>query len=445
MKTMSLQANLSQSVQEFTVSEISSKIKNIVEGQCGYVRIKGEISGLKIATSGHGYMNLKDDGAVLAAICWRGTLSKLKFQIEEGMEVVASGKITTYAGQSKYQLSIENIEPAGKGALMKMLIQRKQKLEQEGLFDKSRKKPLPFLPKRIGIVTSPTGAVIRDMLHRIEDRFPVHVIVWPAAVQGEASAGEIEKAIYGLNNLDDAPDLIIVARGGGSIEDLWSFNEENVVRAVANSNIPIISAIGHETDFTLSDFAADVRAPTPTAAAEFAVPVLEDLKYTLSQNFQRLKDIISNIISYRRKIVEICENTLSNPMRMINVKEQNLDYTIFKLLDLLPNIISKKNMRLEAVSASLAAPKNLLDMRRINITHLGDSLRRNLKNTLSLKSQKIDLQKQLLGSLNYNNVLKRGFAIIKKGDSPVTSITDLESGLEASITMHDGEKKVTIK
>lgn len=444
---MSLQANLSQSVQEFTVSEISAKIKHIIESNCGLVRIKGEISGLKIAASGHGYMNLKDNGAVLSAICWKYALAKMEFKLEEGMEVVASGKITTYPGQSRYQISIERIEPAGTGALMKMLIERKKKLEAEGLFDKDRKKKLPYLPKRIGIITSPTGAVIKDMLHRIEDRCPVHVVLWPSLVQGEGAAAAITEGIKVFNEISDdyKPDVIIVARGGGSIEDLWCFNEEIVVRAIADSKIPVISAVGHETDFTLSDFAADLRAPTPTAAAEFAVPVLEDLKYTISQNFSRIQDILWQIISHKMKILDICKNTLSNPMKIVRNKEQGLDYAVFKLLDTLPNLILKKSARLEAVSAKVSYPKNLFDIREMKLSHLQESLVSNSGNLLKKKDQLLGLQSQLLESLSYTNVLKRGYAVIKSGSDVITSSGSLKSNTEVSITMHDGVSKALVK
>lgn len=444
---MSLQANLSQSVQEFTVTQISAKIKNLVEEGCGYVRIKGEISGLKIATSGHGYMNLKDDGAVLSAICWKHTHSKLEFKLEEGMEIIASGKITTYAGQSRYQISIEKIEPAGAGALMKMLIERKKRLEAEGLFDKDRKKKLPFLPKRIGIVTSPTGSVIRDMLHRIEDRCPVHVIVWPALVQGEGAAEGISEGIKIFNSLTGElkPDVIIVARGGGSIEDLWCFNEEIVVRAIAASDIPIISAIGHETDFTLSDFVSDVRAPTPTAAAEFAVPVLEDIKYTITQNFSRLRDIIWQILSHKDKILDLCKHTLSNPMKIIRSKEQNLDFVIFKLLDMLPNMISKKFMKLDTISAKLSYPKNLIEMRKMKLKYLEESLFVNSRKFMERKERDLRLQGQLFDSLSCANVLKRGYAIIKSDDEVITNAKSLKSNSGISITMHDGTVDAVIK
>ena len=263
---------------EYSVTEISHALKQTLEETFGHVRVRGEISGFRGPhSSGHCYFSIKDEGAKLDAVIWRGNFSKLRAKLQEGLEVVATGKITSYPGKSSYQIVIENIEPAGVGALMALLEERKTQLAAEGLFDAARKKPIPFLPNLIGVVTSPTGAVIRDILHRLSDRFPRHVLVWPVRVQGETSAAEVAAAIVGFNAMADPPDLIIVARGGGSLEDLWGFNEEIVVRAVAASDIPLISAVGHETDTTLIDFAADLRAPTPTAAAERAVPVRAEL------------------------------------------------------------------------------------------------------------------------------------------------------------------------
>jgi exodeoxyribonuclease VII large subunit len=260
-----------------SVSELSAALKRTVEDGFGHVRVRGEISGFKRVGSGHCYFTLKDDGACIDAVIWRGQAGGLRFQPEDGIEVIATGKLTTYPARSRYQIVVERLELAGQGALMALLDKRRQALAAEGLFDEGRKRPLPFAPRVIGIVTSPTGAVIRDIIHRLEDRFPTHVILWPVPVQGEGAAEKIAAAIQGLNALPAPPDLIIVARGGGSIEDLWAFNEEIVVRAVAGSAIPTISAVGHETDTSLTDFAADRRAPTPTAAAEIAVPVRADL------------------------------------------------------------------------------------------------------------------------------------------------------------------------
>ena len=273
---------------EWTVSELSAALRRTVEDAYGYVRVRGEVSGFKGASpSGHCYFRLKDDKAVLEAVIWKGTFARMRVQPEEGLDVIASGKLTTFAGSSKYQIVIDTLEPAGIGALMKLLEERNKKLAAEGLFAEARKQLLPFLPQVIGVVTSPTGAVIRDILHRLEDRFPRRVLVWPVRVQGETSAAEVAAAIEGFNALPERgplprPDLIIVARGGGSLEDLWSFNEEIVVRAAAASMIPLISAVGHETDVTLIDFAADKRAPTQTAAAELAVPVRAELMSALA-------------------------------------------------------------------------------------------------------------------------------------------------------------------
>ena len=267
---------------EFTVSELSGAVRRVIEGEFGLVRVRGEVGRVTLARTGHLYFDLKDDRSVLAAVSWKGQVARMQVRPEEGMEIVATGRLTTFAPQSKYQLVVEEVAPAGAGALMAMLEKRRAALAAEGLFDAARKRPIPFLPRVIGVVTSPQGAVIRDILHRLRDRFPRHVLIWPVAVQGAACAPQVAEAIRGFNAIAPGgpvprPDLIIVARGGGSIEDLWGFNEEIVVRAAADSAIPLISAVGHETDTTLIDFAADLRAPTPTAAAELAVPVRVDL------------------------------------------------------------------------------------------------------------------------------------------------------------------------
>ena len=436
---MVVSVNFTNSVHEYSVSEISSKIKHIIEQGCGYVRVRGEISGLKIATSGHGYFNIKDNDALLASTCWRPTLSKLTFTLEEGMEIVASGRITTYMGQSKYQLSVDKIEPAGVGALMQILVQRKIKLEQEGLFDKARKKKIPFLPQKIGIITSITGAVIQDMLHRIRDRCPVNVVIWPTTVQGDTAANEITAAIRGFNNIESIkPDLIIIARGGGSIEDLWAFNEEIVVRAVAESTIPIISAVGHETDFTLTDFAADVRAPTPTAAAEFSVPVLTDLKISITQSYARLKDILYRLIEHKTKIILLCSNILGNPMKLIRHHEQALDYLIFKISDRLPQMILNKSMQLENLSSKISDPNKILSLKKMQMSYVSGYINKSIENILSSKTSSLTLQKQLLQTLDYKNVLKRGFSIVRYNNNVMTSSEKLHHNDQVTITMHDG-------
>ncbi|UZK65740.1 exodeoxyribonuclease VII large subunit [Sphingomonas sp. M1-B02] len=270
-----------------SVSELSSKLKRMVEGEFGHVRLRGEISGWKRAASGHAYLCLKDADAIIDGVIWRGAAAALAFAPQDGVEVIVTGKLTTYPSRSRYQIVIERMELAGEGALMALFEKLKAKLAGEGLFEASAKKSLPYMPRTIGVVTSPTGAVIRDILHRLADRFPSHVLVWPVKVQGEGSAAEIAAAIRGFDSIQPGgkiarPDLLIVARGGGSIEDLWAFNEEVVVRAIAACTIPVISAVGHETDTSLADFAADLRAPTPTAAAEIAVPVLADVRHTVA-------------------------------------------------------------------------------------------------------------------------------------------------------------------
>jgi exodeoxyribonuclease VII large subunit len=285
------------------------------------------------------------------------------------------------------------------------------------------------------------------MLHRIKDRCPVHVVIWPCVVQGENCAQEVSNAIAGFNKLDAAskPDIIIVARGGGSIEDLWAFNEEIVVRAVADSDIPIISAIGHETDFTLVDFAADVRAPTPTAAAEFAVPVLVDLKYIISQHFNRMRDILWQIISHKTKIIRLCDNIVSNPMRLVRHKEQNLDYLGFKLFDKLPQLIHTKNMRLDSLSSKITDPSKMLKMKQMQINHSSSRLTELGSRIITQKLNSLNLQTQLLQTLDYKNVLKRGFAMIESGGKVITSSENLYSKNKVTITMHDGKIDAVIE
>ena len=290
---------------EFSVSELSQALKRVVEGNFEHVRVRGEISGFKRAGSGHLYMSLKDENAVMDAVCWRGVAGRLQIQPEDGLEVIAVGRLTTYPARSRCQIVIEQLELAGEGALLKLLEARRRKLAAEGLFDQERKRPLPFLPEVIGVVTSPSGAVIRDILHRLADRFPRRVLLWPVLVQGEDAAAQVAAAIEGFNKLAPGgavprPDLLIVARGGGSLEDLWSFNEEIVVRAAAASEIPLISAVGHETDTTLIDFAADRRAPTPTAAAEIAVPVRAELLADVMDYSRRMVAGAARLLDERR-------------------------------------------------------------------------------------------------------------------------------------------------
>ncbi|MCW1382220.1 exodeoxyribonuclease VII large subunit [Novosphingobium sp. KCTC 2891] len=313
-----------------SISEISALLKRTVEDRFGFVRVRGELSGVKRAASGHLYLCLKDEGARLDGVMWRGNAQRLSFLPEDGVEVVATGKLTTYPGRSNYQIVIDRMEIAGEGALLALLAKTKARLEAEGLFDPRRKRALPYLPRTIGVVTSPTGAVIRDILHRLRDRFPSHVVVWPVLVQGQGAAAQIAAAVRGFSAIEPGgpvprPDLVIVARGGGSIEDLWCFNEEDVVRAIAGSTIPVISAVGHETDTTLADFAADLRAPTPTAAAEIAVPVLGELAAVLSDFHARKQRGMVRLLAHARERLDQRGGRLPQPQALLQAQAQRLD------------------------------------------------------------------------------------------------------------------------
>jgi exodeoxyribonuclease VII large subunit len=319
-----------ENAHDYTVSEISGAVKRVIEGEFGRVRVRGEVGRVARPASGHLYFDLKDDRSVLAAICWKGQSERLQVRPEEGLEVVATGRLTTFPGQSKYQMIVDDIRPAGMGALMAMLEKRKKALEAEGLFDAARKKPIPYLPEVIGVVTSPSGAVIRDILHRLRDRFPRRVLVWPVAVQGDRCAPEVAAAIRGFNALPQGgpvprPDLLIVARGGGSIEDLWGFNEEIVARAAAESRIPLISAVGHETDTTLIDYVSDHRAPTPTAAAERAVPVRRELLAWVTEQDARMIRAVGQGVARRRQRVGDLARALPRPETLLSTARQRLD------------------------------------------------------------------------------------------------------------------------
>lgn len=313
-----------------SISEISALLKRTVEDRFGFVRVRGELSGVKRAASGHLYCSLKDENARLDGVMWRGNAQRLGFRPEDGVEVIATGKLTTYPGRSNYQLVIDRMEIAGEGALLALLAKLKARLEAEGLFDPARKKALPFLPRVIGVVTSPTGAVISDILHRLSDRFPSRVIVWPVLVQGQGAGAQVANAVRGFSALPadgpiPRPDLVIVARGGGSIEDLWCFNEEEVVRAVAECTIPIISAVGHETDTTLCDFAADLRAPTPTAAAELAVPVQAELAAFVADLNARQRRALARLLAQAKERLEARSQRLPQPQALLQGQAQRLD------------------------------------------------------------------------------------------------------------------------
>jgi exodeoxyribonuclease VII large subunit len=382
---------------EFTVSEISGAVKKSIEGGFAHVRVRGEVGRVSRPRSGHLYLDLKDDRSVLAGIIWKGRAVALAQQPEEGMEVIATGKLTTFPGQSKYQMVIEDIAPAGAGALMAMLEKRKAALAAEGLFAAERKKALPYLPDVIGVITSPSGAVIRDILHRLRDRFPRKVLVWPVAVQGQKCASEVAAAIEGFNAMTPGgamprPDLLIVARGGGSIEDLWGFNEEVVARAASASGIPLISAVGHETDTTLIDFVSDMRAPTPTAAAELAVPVRLDLLAWTDQQGARLSRALTSAVTQRQQRVRDLGRALPKVETLVEGPRQRLDYLADRLPGALKAAAAKKRVALSDVGGALR-PATLArgiaaERRRLN--DLGGRLNPALQRRLADKTQTFD-------------------------------------------------------
>ena len=393
-----------ENIKEYTVTEISASIKETLEDNFGYVKVRGEVSGLSKPASGHVYLNLKDENAIIKAIAWRSTVAKLSFMPDEGLEVICSGRLTTgysdrYPGRSDYSIIIDSIVPAGEGALMALLEQRKKKLMSEGIFDQDHKKPLPLYPETIGIITSPTGAVIKDIIHRLEDRFPCDVILWPVPVQGDDAAHLIADALNGFNNsLKDSeikvPDLIIVARGGGSIEDLWAFNEEIVVRAVFASEIPVLSAVGHETDTTLIDFVSDLRAPTPTAAAELCTPNNEELLINLKDFQKDLRDSINSNL----------ENKLSSFKNISDKLPVSLKLFIKSLLSEFKEITQSLNYRILEEQVNNFQQKLISKYDKLNSST--NLFLENMRN-------QINYNEKLLESMSYKSVINRGYSVTK--------------------------------
>jgi len=430
---------------EFSVSDISNALKKTVEGAFSHIRVRGELSRITIAKSGHLYSDIKDEGAVLNVVCWRGTMQKLQIRPEEGMEVICIGRLTTFPGSSKYQMVIESMELAGEGALLKLLEDRKRQLGEEGLFNPDIKKPLPFLPKTIGVVTSPTGAVIRDIIHRIRDRFPCHVIVWPVQVQGFGADAQITRGIQGFNKVtsNNRPDVIIVARGGGSLEDLMAFNEENVVRAVYASNIPIISAVGHETDTTLIDYAADVRAPTPTGAAEMAVPVLNNLHSQIIEDGARLSGSLSRMLDTHTHNLTQTTRILSHPHRMIEPLDQKFDYLQSQLGMHFQNAIDRKDKNYIGLAGRLQTPQAIIDKAILSLHHNVDRLEQTKGRLIDPKAEKLDNMARMLETLSYKNILDRGFAVIRDDKGVILDQKDqIEQASSIDITVKDGSFRV---
>jgi exodeoxyribonuclease VII large subunit len=477
---------------EFSVAELSGALKKAIEGGFGHVRVRGEVGRVSRPGSGHIYMDLKDDRAVLAGVIWKGRAQGLAHQPEEGMEVIATGKLTTFPGQSKYQMIIEDIAPAGAGALMAMLEKRKAALAAEGLFAPERKKPLPYLPEIIGVVTSPSGAVIRDILHRLRDRFPRKVLVWPVAVQGQRCAPDVAAAIAGFNALTPGgalprPDLLIVARGGGSLEDLWGFNEETVVRAVSESQIPLISAVGHETDTTLIDLVSDMRAPTPTAAAELAVPVRIELLAWTDQQGARLSRALSSAVTQRQQRVRDLGRALPQVEALLDSPRQRLDFLSERLPAALRSTTSAKRLKMSEASlrpgvlarrlaedhrrlASLSdrlvpalsrrttdgrraleqtargLRRDVLDARILRQSERFDGLLRRLSDRASRtqadRTARLVALDRLRETLGYVETLKRGYAVVRGDGAVVTDQAGAQAATHLEIEFADGRVAV---
>ena len=431
---------------EYSVTEIAHALKRTLEETFGHVRVRGEISSYRGPhSSGHCYFSIKDEGAKLDAVIWRGNFRRLQAKLQEGLEVIATGKISSYPMKSGYQLIIENIEPAGVGALMALLEERKKKLAAEGLFDEARKKPIPYLPSVIGVVTSPTGAVIRDILHRLQDRFPRHVMVWPVRVQGETSAAEVAAAIAGFNRMTPRPDVIIVARGGGSLEDLWGFNEEVVVRAAAASEVPLISAVGHETDTTLIDFASDLRAPTPSAAAEKAVPVRVDLLAEVASLSSRLHGGVRRAMEERQTRVTSAARALPRPEELLALATQRFDSASGRLVQALRANTGEHRVRLGRVAPrlTLAPLRTMIANERKTLETSGLRAIRALGQIVEFRRQRYEGTAKLLDSLSYKSVLQRGFALVRDaGDKPVHTAAAVKPGEALTIEFADGKVKV---
>ena len=432
---------------EFSVSELSSVLKRMIEGEFSNVRIRGEVGRVSRPASGHLYFDLKDDKSVIASVTWRGQASKLATQPEEGLEVVATGKITTFAGQSRYQMIVSEMSVAGIGALMAQLEKRKKKLEAEGLFDKNIKKEIPYLPEIIGVITSPSGAVIRDILHRLSDRFPRKVLLWPVSVQGESCAPDVTAAINGFNKLTPGgamprPELIIVARGGGSIEDLWGFNEESVVRATFESEIPLISAVGHETDTTLIDLASDLRAPTPTAAAEYAVPVRADLMGWLSSMEERRVRSLTSSLEIKRQRLKDLSRGLPTPADLVAMAAQRLDAVSDRLPRALSAVSNNKRTLLLQTSAGLRGrllQSKLID-RTKEMNRFVKSIESNIRLIIQRNQSSLDGLERIRQTLGYEATLRRGYTVVRNKDGKlITRLKEADVNKELEIEFYDGK------
>lgn len=423
-----IEATQKKELPEFSVSEISFEIKRFVETNFSKVRVRGEIFGCKRADSGHYYLSLKDENAVLSAVVWKGVAMHLSLKPEDGLEVVATGKVTTFSGKSSYQLVIEQMEVAGTGALLKLLEERKQKFAAEGLFDAAHKKKIPYLPQTIGVVTSASGAVIRDIIHRIRDRFPRHILLWPTPVQGEGAAEKVAAAIAGFNAMPEngpipKPDVLIVARGGGSLEDLWPFNEEVVIRAVYASEIPLISAVGHETDTMLIDYVSDMRAPTPTGAAEFAVPVRAELLMQTENLQNRLKNGMFRFLQENKNKVDGLARGIPKLSQILSEQQQRLDDRFERLKNAFGRVVEVKKSQVAQAA-----------LRPYYILNIFDKKQENLKN-LAVRLEAVSIE----------SVLQRGFVWVQ--DSRRKTVYSAEQARKAAgleINFADGKVKTKV-
>jgi len=436
-------------IPEFSVSEFSRSVKRIIEDNFGYVRIRGEISGFKKASSGHLYFNLKDNASLLNAVCFRQMADLINFDVVDGLEVMASGRISIYEGRSNYQIIIEKLEIAGVGAIMAAIEKRKLRLAQGGYFDQKHKKPLPFLPKKIAVITSPSGAVIEDIINRINARHPTHLVVYPALMQGKNSALEVIDGIKYFNKIttEQRPDLIIIARGGGSFEDLLPFNDEDLVLAVFNSTIPIISAIGHETDTTLIDYVSDLRAPTPTAAAEMAMPVLKDLQNLINNFGKRLENYCCSLFDRKqRDLANLASNLIHPKERLINF-EQKFSHLFFILQKNLLHSLTTKEQLIKITFGKISQPQNLHQIyqsQQNRLEFLSKNLQNNCQNFLINSFNKTNQLARLLASYDYKNVLARGYAVVRLQEKIISSKQDVSNNQTINIEVIDGSFNAVI-
>ena len=433
-----------------SVSQISAAVKHTIEDRFERVRIRGEVSRPTRARSGHFYLTLKDERAVIDAVAWKGVAARLPFEVNDGMEIIATGKLTTFPGNSKYQLVIETVELAGEGALLKMLEGRRKALQAEGLFDEARKRPLPLLPQRIGVVSSPNGAVIRDIWHRVRDRFPLPVTLWPVIVQGQGAAAQVAGAIAGFDAMGDAqrPDVLIVARGGGSLEDLWTFNEEIVVRAAAACRLPLISAIGHETDTTLLDHVADRRAPTPTAAAEFAVPVRAELLAHVGDQAGRLqRGLIAKLAQAEQGLADVARG-LRDPLALVRGYEQELDLTLERLQAAKAGLFERRALALQQASAALGQPQAFVRRKAASLSDLDapTRLHQGLSQHMRRLSEQVETAWARLSAQDRARkaLQAQGWVTVQDAQGGMlTSATHIQPGARYALAFHDGEAVVT--